>query len=251
MQLLKLGGSVITKKDRPHTEDMDAIRSLAQMLGRVWKSGIHDIVLVHGAGSFGHALVIEHKLNDGVKTDAQKLAACQTRVACGKLSAILANALIEEGVPAIILPTGTLAVSTNRRLIKFDEKKVLNTLAMGYLPILRGDMVPDTALGMSVCSGDQLVARLGKKSERIVLGTNVDGVMADGKVVPLISSQNFAKFEAHLGNSSSPDVTGGMAGKIKELLEGKVSAYVANARHPERLEALLAGKKALCTQIEW
>ncbi len=251
MQLLKLGGSVITKKDRPQTEDMDAICSLARMLGRVWKSGVRDIVLVHGAGSFGHALVIEHKLNDGVKTDAQKLAACQTRVACGKLSAILANALIHEGVPAIILPTGTLATSTNRRLIKFDEKKVLNTLAMGYLPILRGDLVPDTALGMSVCSGDQLMARLGKKAERMVLGTNVDGVLADGKIISLITSQNFDKYEAHLRPSDSPDVTGGMAGKIKELLSVKVSSYVANARHPERLEALLTGKKAICTQIEW
>jgi len=116
---------------------------------------------------------------------------------------------------------------------------------------LRGDMVPDTALGMSVCSGDQIVARLGKKAERIVLGTDVDGVLVGGKVVPLITSQNLCKIEPHLCDSSKPDVTGGMGGKIKELLAGKVSAYVVNARHPERIEALLQGKKTICTQIEW
>ncbi|VVB56494.1 Isopentenyl phosphate kinase [uncultured archaeon] len=251
MQILKLGGSVITQKDRPQTADLEAIRRLAKMLGGLWKSGVRDIVLVHGAGSFGHALVIQHRLDNGVKTEAQKLACAQTRAACAKLSAIVAQALLDEGVPAMVLPTGLLAVSTNKRISKFDEKKVLSCLAAGYLPILRGDMVPDASLGFSVCSGDQLVARLGKKAERIVLGSDVDGVLADGKVIPLITSQNFAKYESHLRPSDSPDVTGGMAGKVKELLSVKVSAYVANALQPERLEALLQGKKTICTQIEW
>jgi isopentenyl phosphate kinase len=251
MQILKLGGSAITEKDRPQTPNLPAIRSLAQMLGRLWKSGVHDIVLVHGAGSFGHSLVLEHDIDNGVRTDEQKLAAAKTHAACAKLTSLLVEALLAEGVPAISLPPTMLITQTNKRIVKFDEKKVNDCLAAGYLPILRGDMVPDTALGMSVCSGDQIVARLGKKAKRIVLGTNVDGVMAEGKVVPLITSQNFAKFEKHLSISSSPDVTGGMAGKIKELLAGKVSAFVANAHHPERLEALLQGKKALCTQIEF
>ncbi len=251
MQILKLGGSAITDKNKAQTANMEAIRSLAKAIARVWHSGVHDIVLVHGAGSFGHALVLEHKIDEGVHTDEQKLAAAKTHAACAKLTGLLANALLEEGVPAISLPPTLLIVQTNKRIVKFDQKKVLDCLAMGYLPILRGDMVPDTALGMSVCSGDQIASYLGKKAERIVLGTDVDGVLADGKVVPLITSQNFSEYEKHLGASGSPDVTGGMAGKIKELLAGKVSAYVANARHPERLEALLLGKKTICTQIEF
>ena len=251
MQILKLGGSVITDKDKPQTADTQAIASLAKMLGRLWKADVRDIVLVHGAGSFGHVLVLEHNIDEGVETDEQKLAAAETHAACAKLTAILVGALIEEGVPAISLPPSMLITQTDKRIVKFDEKKVLDCLAMGQLPVLRGDMVPDTALGMSVCSGDQIVARLGRRAERIVLGTNVDGVMADGKVIPLITSQNFSKYEEHLRPSDSPDVTGGMAGKIKELLAGKVSAYVVNARHPERLEALLMGRKAVCTQIEF
>ncbi len=251
MQLLKLGGSVVTLKDTPETANMEAINSLAKMLGRVWKSGIHDIVLVHGAGSFGHSLVIEHKINEGVRTCEQKLASAKTHAACVDLTSLIVDALLAEGVPAISLPPALLISQTNKRICKFDEKKVLDYLASGYMPILRGDMVPDTELGNSVCSGDQIIARLGKKAERIVIGTNVDGVMVDGKVAPLITSQNFAKIEAHLRPSNSPDVTGGMAGKVKELLAGKVSAYVANAHHVERIEALLMGKKALCTQIEF
>ncbi len=251
MQILKLGGSVITDKNKPQTANMQAIKSLAKAVSHVWNSGVHDIVLVHGAGSFGHSLVLEHGLDNGVRTDEQKAAAAKTHAACEKLTGMVVNALVEEGVPAAALSPPLLIVQTNKRIVKFDQKKVLDSLAMGYMPVLRGDMVPDTTLGMSVCSGDQIVAYLGKKAERIVVGTNVDGVMADGKVVPLITSQNFAKYEAHLGASGSPDVTGGMAGKIKELLAGKVSAYVVNAHRPERLEALLMGKKTICTQIEF
>ena len=251
MQILKLGGSVITKKDQPQTADAESIRSLAQMLGKLWRANVRDLVLVHGAGSFGHSLVIEHRLDNGVRTDEQKLASAKTHAACAKLTALLVAELLGNGVPAISVPPALLITQENKRIIKFDEKKVTEYLSMGFLPILRGDMVPDIELGMSVCSGDQIVARLGKKAERIVLGTDVDGVVVDGKVVPLITSQNFSKFETHLRPSDSPDVTGGMAGKIKELLAGRVSAFVANARHPERLEALLMGKKAVCTQIEW
>ena len=251
MQILKLGGSVITLKDQSQTANPQAIRSLAQMLGRLWKSGVRDIILVHGAGSFGHALVLEHKIDEGVRTDEQKLAAAKTHAACVKLTSLLVSALLDEGVPAVSLPPALLIAQTRKRIVKFDEKKVISYLNMGYLPVLRGDLVPDTALGMSVCSGDQIVAKLGKKAERIVLGTDVDGVLVDGKVVPLITSQNFSKFEAHLRPSDSPEVTGGMAGKIRELLADRVSAFVANARHTERLEALLMGKKAVCTQIEW
>ncbi len=251
MQILKLGGSVITYKDKPQSADLEAIRALAKMVGEAWQAGIRDIVLVHGAGSFGHSLVLEHKIDDGVSSDQQKVAVARTHAACAKLTALLVAALLENGVPALSFPPSMLIVQTHKRIVKFDEKKVLDCLAGGYLPILRGDMVPDTVLGMSVCSGDQIVARLGRRAERIVLGTDVDGVLVEGKVVPLITSQNFGNIEPHLSESGSPDVTGGMAGKIKELLQGKVSAYVANARHPERIGALLRGKRTICTQLEF
>ncbi|MFH1095605.1 MAG: isopentenyl phosphate kinase [Candidatus Micrarchaeota archaeon] len=251
MQILKLGGSVITRKDKPQTANLEAIGALAKVVGEAWRAGIRDIVLVHGAGSFGHALVLEHKIDDGVHSDEQKVAAAKTRAACVKLTAILVEALLLEGVPVVALSPALLIVQTDKRIVKFDEKKVLDCLAGGYLPILRGDMVPDTVLGMSVCSGDQIVARLGRRAERIVLGTDVDGVLVEGKVVPLITSQNFGKIAPNLSESGSPDVTGGMAGKIKELLQGKVSAYVANARHPERIGALLKGKRTICTQLEF
>jgi len=99
MQILKLGGSVITYKDKPQSADLEAIRALAKVIGEAWQAGIRDIVLVHGAGSFGHALVLERKIDNGVRTDEQKVGAANTHAACAKLTTILIEALLAEGVP--------------------------------------------------------------------------------------------------------------------------------------------------------
>ncbi|MEM4195305.1 MAG: hypothetical protein QXY05_03270, partial [Candidatus Anstonellales archaeon] len=83
-----------------------------------------------------------------------------------------------------------------------------------------------------------------------VLGTNVDGVLADGKVVEKITRKNFEKVSKHLGGAGTTDVTGGMRGKILEIMKARRPAYVVNALHPNRIEALLLGKKKpVCTEI--
>lgn len=249
MQILKLGGSVVTRKEAKLMPDVNNIMALASSVAKVWKAGRKDIVIVHGAGSFGHALVLEYKINDGVKTAEQKLASAQTHSACASLSSIITNALINSGVPAISIPPAVVAKSKNKRISQFDEKIITDYLAAGFVPVLYGDMVPDSELGYSVCSGDQIVAYLGKKAERLVLATNVEGVLADGKLVEKITSENFPKIEKHLGESGKPDVTGGMAGKIREIMSVKKPSFIVNAAHPDRIEALLNGKKAICTEI--
>jgi isopentenyl phosphate kinase len=110
-------------------------------------------------------------------------------------------------------------------------------------------MVMDSSLGFSVCSGDQIVAYLAKWADRVVMASAVEGVMAGGKVVPLITKKNFASVAKHLKKSDKPDVTGGMAGKIKEIMKMGKPAFVVNANKPERVVALLFGKKAVGTEI--
>jgi len=85
MQILKLGGSVITKKDAKLVPDINNILNLAASIAQVWKSGKRDIIIVHGAGSFGHALVLEYKINDGVKTEPERFASAKTHSACASL----------------------------------------------------------------------------------------------------------------------------------------------------------------------
>jgi len=251
MQILKLGGSAITRKGGYMQADSAGISRLCKAVAQVWHRGCRDIVLVHGAGSFGHAPVLKFGINDGAKTEKQKLGVAITHASCAHLSSLVVKELLAAGVPAISLPPACLIVSQGRRIKSFDTSPVARCLESGAMPVLYGDMVPDERLGFSVCSGDQMVAFLGKKAKRMVLATNVDGIIADGKLVRKITRRNFPEVRKHLAGSGSPDVTGGMGGKISELLSAKRPAYVVNARRPERMQALLLGKKAVCTEIRF
>ena len=251
MQLLKLGGSAITKKSGYMQADLAGISRLCKAVSQVWHKGCRDIILVHGAGSFGHAPVLKFGINDGVKSERHKLGVAITHASCAYLSSLVVKELVASGVPAISIPPAAIVSQNHKRIVKFNEKIVLYYLHSGIIPVLYGDMVPDVKLGSSVCSGDQIVAYLGKKSKRMVLATNVDGIFADGKLVKKITRRNFQEIKKHLGASGSPDVTGGMAGKIAELLSAKRPAYVVNAYKPERMQALLFGKKAVCTEIKF
>ncbi|MCX8198293.1 MAG: isopentenyl phosphate kinase [Candidatus Micrarchaeota archaeon] len=249
MQVVKLGGSAITIKKAYMKEDRKAIAKVCRAVAQAWHRGRKDIVLVHGAGSFGHAPVIKFGINSGVRTFKQRLGAAITHASCAKLSLMVVEALAKNRVPAFSIPPACLAVSDNRRIVQLDHKPVLRILGEGGMPVLYGDMVPDKSLGFSVCSGDQIAAHLGKSAERLIFATDVDGIYAQGKLVRAISRENFDSIKKHLRQSGSPDVTGGMEGKIAEISSSGKPAFIVNARKPSRLLAILLGKDAICTKI--
>jgi len=249
MIILKLGGSAITNKDGWMSPNKGAIASLAGAIAKACKGGARNLVVVHGAGSFGHPLVLKWKLNNGVRTEKQKAACARTHLACCALSALVSGALLKNGVEAVSIPPAEIIRSKNRRIMSFNAKPVLSALKSGKIPVLFGDMVPDSALGYSVCSGDQIAAYLGRRASRIIFASDVEGVMANGRLVPLVTRSNLSSILKHLRGSASKDVTGGMAAKIREIMATKTPAYVVNAKKPGRVAALLLGKKAICTKI--
>ncbi|MFA4982809.1 MAG: isopentenyl phosphate kinase [Candidatus Micrarchaeia archaeon] len=251
MLILKLGGSAITKKEGYMAADRKTMASLASAIAGARRGGLRGLVIVHGAGSFGHAPVLKYNLNNGVHTQLQKKGCRITQKACARLSSLVVSSLEKKGVAAISIPPHEIIRSKGRRIKKLDSARINAALHAGKVPVLYGDMVPDSALGFSVCSGDQIVSHLAKKAKRVVLATNVDGVLAGGKVVAEINRRNFARIKGHLRASGSPDVTGGMAGKIAELLSVCAPCYIVNAKKPSRVKALLLGKKALSTKVKF
>jgi len=249
MRVLKIGGSFITDKKGYKSAMPERIAQMAKVVAKSWKRGVRDLVIVHGAGSFGHAAVLKHKINEGVKTDEQKLGFADTHAACSELSLLLVKALIEEGIPAVSIPPSAVMKQTKKRIRGFNEGIVMDYLSEGYLPVLYGDMVLDSELGGSVCSGDQIMAWFGKEAEFLVFATNVDGVLDDkGELIPEITSDNFNEISKHL-KATENDVTGAMKGKIEELLSLDTVSYIVNGGSPKSVEALLEGKGAPCTKI--
>jgi len=248
MKIIKLGGSAITDKRGYRKARPEKIEQMAEAIAEVWKKVKKDLVVVHGAGSFGHPVVLKHGINDGIKTEEQRLGYADTHAACEELSLLVVTSLVDKGVPAVSIPPSSIIRQKNKRISEFSGDIVKEYLSAGYLPVLYGDMVPDSELGGSVCSGDQIMAWLGKDAEFLVFVTKVGGVMDDkGDLIPEITKDNFENISKHLKESKN-DVTGAMKGKIEELLELDTISYIVSAE-PESIVAVLTGKDTACTKI--
>ena len=106
----------------------------------------------------------------------------------------------------------------------------------GLVPVLHGDVVMDPVHGASVVSGDQIVPYLAAAlgASRIGVGSAEDGVLdSQGYTVADITLDNFDQVKRYIGASQSTDVTGGMLGKVLELLElcrtSGTTSYIFNA----------------------
>jgi isopentenyl phosphate kinase len=111
-------------------------------------------------------------------------------------------------------------------------------LAESFVPVLHGDVAATAGEGVTVVSGDELVARLARHldADRVGLCSTVPGVLdGENRVVDRVSSLD----DAALGESASTDVTGGMAGKVRTLLELDAPAHIFDL---DGLPAFLVGE---------
>ena len=67
MFILKLGGSVITDKNKECSFKKQVMNNLAKNI----KNANKQIILIHGAGSFGHIQAKKFRLNEGYKKHEQ------------------------------------------------------------------------------------------------------------------------------------------------------------------------------------
>ena len=243
--VLKLGGSVITEKGDRETLDGRALDALADALADAAGTGDAtadpdgaDLVLVHGAGSFGHHYADEHgaSVESGVR-DAR--AVMDIHGAMQTLDAFVLSRLHERGVPA--LPVHPLSVGHRDEggSLTLPLGQAATMLEEGFVPVLHGDGVAHAGEGVTILSGDEIVARLAADldADRVGMVSTVPGVLdADGDVVPEIRS--FEEVSDVLGGSDDTDVTGGMAGKVRALLDLDAPSHVFGA---DDLPAFLAG----------
>ena len=84
--VVKWGGGLITEKNQLCTVNRDVIRSLASTIITCHDNDL-DVILVHGAGSFGHLRAKQWRLNEG-KIDPSNFTAddfCSTQEQAVKL----------------------------------------------------------------------------------------------------------------------------------------------------------------------
>ncbi|WIV67705.1 isopentenyl phosphate kinase [Natrialbaceae archaeon AArc-T1-2] len=241
MIVLKLGGSVVTEKDRPETLDGAALERAADAVAAALADGNADgLVVVHGGGSFGH----HHASERGVSTtdgtdDADDVLAIHG--AMTTLNRFVLDRLHERDVPAVPVHPFSVAHRDADGTFCLPTDQIATMLGEGFVPVLHGDLIAHAGAGATVVSGDELIAELaaGLEADRIGLCSTVPGVLdADDRVIERIDA--FEDVASALGASDATDVTGGMAGKVRTLLEleGRASIFGLDA-----LEAFLEGEE--------
>ncbi len=252
MYLIKLGGSVITDKSRPLAFREDVVRRLVSEL-----RPFSPLIIVHGAGSFGHVYAREYGLAGGFKNEEQLEGFARVQRDVRDLNLRIMNLLIENGINAVSIPPFASCENSDGRLKSLDTSPFARVLEMGLVPVTFGDAVFDDRIGFSICSGDYLMEALAEKfrPEKTVFVSDVDGIYdrspaeEGAQLLPVISSSD--SVSAASLRSGVSDVTGGMAGKIASMV--KIAPYsevwMVNGLVPGRLANLLNGEAVIGSKV--
>lgn len=256
--ILKLGGSVITRKEKPLTPNKRAIKRLAREISQ---AKAERLIIVHGGGSFGHPVAKEYGIAEGFKDKLQLIGFSKTTQAMTMLNEMVVEALLNMGIPAVAVRPSSFIVTKHGRIEKSEWNIVAKLLELDFVPVLYGDAVLDSAIGFTILSGDQLVAELAIKlnAERIIIAVDVDGLYtADPKVdgsAKLIKNINLKQLEElkdKIERSKLADVTGGMLGKINELTRAVmhgIPVLIVNGLKPNKIYKALRKERVVGTII--
>jgi isopentenyl phosphate kinase len=257
--ILKLGGSAITVKDTPRTANQPVIDKLAEEIA---EANVTPLIVVHGGGSFGHPLAKEYAINEGFKDSSQIIGFSKTHDAMTVLNGSVVQALIQHNIAAVGVAPSSFIITKSGRIEKMNTDVIADLLGMGFVPVLYGDAVLDTEKGFAILSGDQLVAKLAITlgTERIILGVDVDGLCTSdpkkdktAKLIEHADLKELKRMSSLIEEAQVTDVTGGMHGKIIELIpaiEHGVRTVIINATEAGTVRKALRNEKVKGTVIE-
>ena len=244
--LIKLGGSVVTHKERPMTMNKIAI----DQLFKTFLSVKVPIIVVHGGGSFGHYWSVKYDMHskpdrypsDGIAIVHESMISLNHK---------LVKSMIKFKLnPYSVSPFSF--ISNNRPL----AKKIVELASMTrdkIIPVTYGDIVYRTNHKYSILSGDELMTMLSYvlRPKKAVFTVNVDGIYLDPRTKQLIKTveeKSLIKF-----SNVNFDVTGGMKRKVREALKislAGIDVHFVNGFKPDRLLKILDNRQAKGTVIK-
>jgi isopentenyl phosphate kinase len=230
MRFLKLGGSLITDKTRDNTIRPDVLARVASEIAqfKIENSELR-IVLGHGSGSFGHAAARKHGTRAGVRDAEGWRGFAEVSVAAARLNRSVADALHDAGVPVVSFAPSASARCEDGTLAHLDVAPIRAALERGLVPLVMGDVAFDTVRGGTIVSTEEVFAYLADylPIQHILLAGETHGVYdkfvetrhgASPRVVERITPLSWDQIRAGVGGSRGADVTGGMAGKVQDML---------------------------------
>ena len=225
LEFLKLGGSLITDKLTPRTARIEVI----QRIGTEIKSALErdpslQIILGHGSGSFGHISGKKYNTRQGVFSQEDWLGFAEVWYDAASLNQLVVTALKDANLSPLVFPPSSMVISSNREITTWDLGPIRSALDKGLLPVVYGDVVFDSGLGGTILSTEDLFVHLAGNlfPGRILLAGQDPGVWQDfpdcTSLFDTIRPSDRRAIGGTVGLSQAPDVTGGMADKVEQML---------------------------------
>ena len=262
MIILKIGGSILTNKDSSKSEvNADGLKRIASEIKNSLNNSYKDLIFVHGAGSFGHPPAKKYKIGEKFNKAEyfeKCIGFCEIQNEVKKLNMLICDVFIKQKLPVISIPASSFITASNKRIVNGNLDFFKKYLNKGFIPVIYGDVVLDDELEFSVISGDQIVQYLAKNlnPDKVILGTDVDGVYNKNPKThdDAIFFESFSSMDDLdiLEGTTNTDVTGGMVGKIKELLylaDLGIESKIINAEIKDNIFMELENKKIRGTVI--
>lgn len=261
--LIKLGGSLITDKEKPFTAKMEIIKDLARQIKEALDEN-KDIQLIigNGGGSFPHYPAVRYNMSQGIKTENQKKGFCLVQDAASQLNRIIIKELLKAGVQAVSMNPSSMIISHGGKIKDFFIEPIIRSLKLTLVPVVYGDIVIDEVFGSKIYSTEQLLGEISQrliklnfKIEKIIHNGLTIGVLDENnKNIPKIDKDTFAKIEKNFTLAKGFDVTGGMLHKVKESLDlaqkGIKSLIINGTSRKDLLKRAILGETVIGTVIE-
>jgi len=238
MILIKLGGSIITNKEKPLSARRKTIDNILKQVRKIKEPKI----IVHGGGSYGHYWSVKYDMHTKpAKYDLKGVSVVKnSMIALNKI--ILDMAVKNRLNPYSLPPTDFMS---GNRSIKSKILTINDIAKSGLTPITYGDALWYGQKKSYILSGDVIMTALAKvlKPRLSIFALNVDGVYSNMKSKKLI--YDFKKEKPSI-STNKMDVTGGMTRKITEAVKMSRSGhkvFFANGNKPQRITDAVSGKK--------
>lgn len=238
MILIKLGGSIITNKEKSLTARKSTIDKIAKRFRKLNE----PFVVVHGGGSFGHHWSVKYNMH------TRPARYSQHGIAVVKNSMVSLNKIILDSFlknrlnPYCLPPTDFMA--GDRPVIK-KVKEIEKIAKSNLVPVTFGDALWYGKKKSYILSGDKIMTILAKtlRPRLSIFVLNVDGVFSDLKTRNLIYEMKSQK--PHVSKIAM-DVTGGMKRKIEEATRISrlgLDVFFVNGNKPQRIVDAIKRKK--------
>jgi isopentenyl phosphate kinase len=216
--VVKLGGSVITRKREVERVRPKILARLARELVSVTD---RRLVVVHGAGSFGHPGARRFGLAEppeaGADPTHRARGAAIVSAEVRRLHLAVLRSLVDAHGSPISVPMATHARNRAGELVSLDATPFEDALERGLMPVSFGDVVPDDEWGSSILSGDAIARELVPtlRPERVVFVSDVAGILEGppGRRRSVVREVTDDVVRALRPSSRAPDVTGGIQRK--------------------------------------